>query len=163
MFGYPSIVTAVGDVNVRRAVSADVAAVERIVDAAFDKYVARIGRRPAPMAADYHAVVASALVWVIEADEGITGVVVNEVHDDHLLLDTVAVAPDSQGHGYGALLLARAEQDARERGLPEVRLFTNEAMTENQTFYPRHGYTETARRRENGYDRVFYVKAIADE
>jgi hypothetical protein len=26
-------------------------------------------------------------------------------------------------------------------------LFTNQAMTENQEFYPRHGYVETARGR----------------
>jgi N-acetylglutamate synthase-like GNAT family acetyltransferase len=87
--------------------------------------------------------------------------VVNEVHDDHLLLDTVAVAPGAQGHGYGALLLARAEADARELGLSEVRLVTNQAMTENQTFYPRHGYTERARGRQDGYDRVFYAKNVA--
>ena len=88
-------------------------------------------------------------------------VVVNEVHDDHLLLDTVAVAPGAQGRGYGAVLLARAEDDARELGLSEVRLLTNLAMTENQTFYPRHGYIETARGRQDGYDRVFYAKKIA--
>lgn len=137
------------------------AAIERIVHDSFDKYTARIGRQPAPMDADYHALVATARVWVIDVDNEIAGAVVNVVHDDHLLLDTIAVAPSAQGHGYGAILLARAEDDARELGLREVRLFTNEAMTENQTFYPRHQYTETARRREHGYDRVFYTKHIA--
>ena len=34
-------------------------------------------------------------------------------------------------------------------------------MTENQTFYPRHGYVETARGRQDGYDRVFYAKKVA--
>ena len=135
--------------------------IERIVHAAFDLYVARIGRKPAPMVADYHAAVASSRVWVIEADGEVAGVVVNEVHDDHLLLDTVAVAPGAQGRGYGAVLLARAEDDARELGLSEVRLLTNQAMTENQTFYPRHGYVETARGRQDGYDRVFYAKKLA--
>jgi len=149
------------NVQVRRANSSDVGHIERIVQAAFDTYVVRIGRPPAPMTADYHAAVASFLVWVIEADGEVAGVVVNQVHDDHLLLDTVAVAPGAQGHGYGALLLARAEDDARELGLPEVRLLTNVAMTENQTFYPRHGYIETGRGRQGGYDRVFYVKNIA--
>jgi N-acetylglutamate synthase-like GNAT family acetyltransferase len=148
------------DVQVRRAGPSDVAVIERIVHEAFDIYVARIGRQPAPMGADYHAAVATSRVWVIEADGEVAGVVVNEVHNDHLLLDTVAVAPGAQGHGYGALLLARAEDDARELGLSEVRLLTNQAMTENQTFYPRHGYIETARGREDGYDRVFYAKKI---
>ncbi|MET0475969.1 MAG: GNAT family N-acetyltransferase [Mycobacterium sp.] len=149
------------DVQLRRAVPSDVAAIERIVHAAFEVYVARIGRQPAPMVADYGVAVASSRVWVIDADGEIAGVVVNEAHDDHLLLDTVAVAPGAQGHGYGALLLARAEDDARELGLPEVRLLTNEAMTENQVFYPRHGYVETGRGRQDGYDRVFYAKRVA--
>jgi N-acetylglutamate synthase-like GNAT family acetyltransferase len=156
-----STVGAVVDVQVRRAGPSDVAVIERIVHAAFEIYVARIGRKPAPMGADYRAAVASSRVWVIEADGEVAGVVVNEVHDDHLLLDTVAVAPGAQGHGYGALLLARAEDDARELGLSEVRLLTNQAMTENQTFYLRHGYIETARGRQDGYDRVFYTKKVA--
>ena len=149
------------DVQIRRARPSDVTVIERIVRQAFDKYVARIGRQPAPMDTDYRAAVASSRVWVIEADGEVTGFVVNEVHDDHLLLDTVAVAPGAQGHGFGALLLARAEDDARELELPEVRLVTNLAMTENQTLYPRHGYIETARGTQDGYDRVFYVKRIA--
>jgi ribosomal protein S18 acetylase RimI-like enzyme len=149
------------DVHVRRADPTDVAAIERIVHDSFDKYVERIGKRPAPMDADYRAAVMSSRVWVIDIDGEIVGFVVNDVHDDHLLLDTVAVDPGAQGHGYGALLLARAEDDARELGLPEIRLYTNEAMTENQSFYPRLGYVEVARGREDGYDRIFYSKKIA--
>jgi hypothetical protein len=34
---------------------------------------------------------------VLEVDGEIAGVVVNELHQDHLLLDTVAVAPGAQG------------------------------------------------------------------
>lgn len=157
-----SIVDAVAEAEVRRAVPSDVTTIEDIVRAAFDRYVARIGGQPAPMAADYRAAVASSRVWVVVAAGEIAGVVVNEVHDDHLLLDTVAVAPSAQGHGYGAMLLARAEADARELGLPQVRLYTNQAMTDNQTFYPRHGYVETARGRQDGYDRVFYTKTITN-
>ena len=128
---------------------------------AFDKYVARIGRQPAPMDADYRAAVASSPSVGVRADGEVAGFVVNEAHDDHLLLDTVAVAPAAQGHGFGAVLLARAEDDARELGFSEVRLVTNLAMTENQAFYPRHGYRDRARGRQDGYDRVFYVKTIA--
>lgn len=148
------------DTVIRRADPSDVAAIERLVRDAFAMYVPRIGREPAPMDADYAAVVSNSRVWVLEAEGRIVGVLVNEVRDDHLLLDTVAVAPGTQGRGYGALLLSRAEQDARELGLPEVRLYTNEKMTENQTYYPRHGYTETSRGEQGGYSRVFYAKRI---
>jgi len=81
---------------------------------------------------------------------------VTEDRGDHLLLETVAVAPGSQGKGYGRLLLDRAERDALELDHSEVRLYTNEAMTENLTFYPRHGYRETGR----GFRRVFFSKTV---
>ncbi|AWT51185.1 GNAT family N-acetyltransferase [Mycolicibacterium smegmatis] len=148
------------DIVIRRAELTDVAAIERLVRDAFAMYVPRIGREPAPMSADYAAAVANSRVWVLEAKGLLVGALVNEVYDDHLLLDTVAVAPGTQGRGYGARLLERAEQDARELGLPEVRLYTNEKMTENQTYYPRHGYTETSRGEQDGYSRVFYAKRI---
>ncbi len=42
----------------------------------------------------------------------------------------------------------------------EVRLYTNEAMAENLTYYPRHGYRETHRATQDGYRRVFFTKAV---
>jgi ribosomal protein S18 acetylase RimI-like enzyme len=89
------------------------------------------------------------------------GALVTEVHADHLLLETVAVAPGAQGSGYGRMLLDRAEDDAAELGLPEIRLYTNEAMTENLTFYPRHGYRETGRGTEDGFRRVYFSKMLS--
>nr|WP_234901471.1 hypothetical protein [Mycolicibacterium fluoranthenivorans] len=58
-------------------------------------------------------------------------------------------------------MLERAESDARELGLTEVRLYTNEAMSENLTYYPRRGYQETGRRTEDGYRRVYFRKKIS--
>lgn len=151
------------DHRIRRAGAADVAGIERLVAASFGHYIERIGHPPAPMTHDYGALVDTARVWVLEASGRLRGVLVNVVHHDHLLLDTIAVAPDTQGSGYGAALLARAEQDARELGVPEVRLYTHRTMTENQTFYPRHGYVETGRGSEDGFDRVYYAKPISRE
>ena len=74
--------------------------------------------------------------------------------------DVVAVSPARQGGGHGRRLLARAEQDAHDAGLPEIRLCTNEAMTENLTLYPRRGFHETRRGIEDGYHRVFFAKRL---
>lgn len=54
---------------------------------------------------------------------------------------------------------------ARAAGLSQIRLYTNEAMTENLAYYPRHGYRETHRGIEDGYRRVYFTKVIdlADE
>jgi ribosomal protein S18 acetylase RimI-like enzyme len=81
-------------------------------------------------------------------------------HTDHVVVETVAVAPGAQGGGHGRRLLERAEHDAAELGVAEVRLSTNEAMTENLAYYPRRGYVETGRGLEDGYRRVFFSRTI---
>jgi GNAT superfamily N-acetyltransferase len=73
----------------------------------------------------------------------------------------VAVLPSAQGRGTGARLLALAEEHARDLGLGEVRLYTNEAMTENIAYYARHGYAETHRQEHGGFRRVFFRKPVA--
>lgn len=148
------------DSSPRRATAADLAAIEDLIDQAFGKYVARIGRRPAPMDADYAGMLDTANVWVLSSPAGLVGALVTHARDDHLLVETIAVAPGAQGRGYGPMLLERAEQDAHEAGFTQIRLCTNAAMTENLRFYPRHGYVETRRAQQDGFDRVFFTKAL---
>jgi ribosomal protein S18 acetylase RimI-like enzyme len=131
--------------------------------AAYTRYIERIGRPPAPMTADYAAALEHCRVWVLESGEAIVGALVTEDRGDHLLLETIAVAPRVQGSGYGRLLLERAERDAVELGFSEVRLYTNEAMTENLSFYPRHGYRETGRAAQDGFRRVFFSKTVGND
>jgi GNAT superfamily N-acetyltransferase len=146
--------------SLRRATIADAAAIADLVDSAYEKYVPRIGRRPAPMDADHLALINSANVWVLTGADTLLGSLVTIVMDDHLLLESIAVAPDAQGHGYGALLLGRADDDAREAGRTEVRLYTNAAMTENIALYPRFGYVETHRGGQDGFRRVYFSKRL---
>ncbi|MEU0498108.1 GNAT family N-acetyltransferase [Mycobacterium sp. NPDC006124] len=146
--------------GVRRATVDDIDGIRRLVTESFGKYVGRIGRPPAPMVADYAALLDTSRVWVVDLDGEIAGVLVTEARPDHLLLDVVAVAPAAQGEGLGRLLLRRADDDARERGLPEIRLCTNAAMTENLDYYPRRGFRETGRGVQDGYRRVFFAKTV---
>jgi N-acetylglutamate synthase-like GNAT family acetyltransferase len=148
--------------ELRRATKDDVDAIEGLVEDAFGKYVERIGRPPAPMVADYAALLGESRIWVVERRGAIVAMLVTQHHGDHLLLDAIAVASDAQGSGHGRRLLERAERDAAEQGLTEVRLCTNEAMTENLVFYPRHGYRETRRGVEDGYQRVFFTKDLTE-
>jgi len=71
------------------------------------------------------------------------------------------VRPSRQGRGAGSRLLALAEDEARRLRLSEIRLYTNEAMTENLAYYPRHGYAETHRAEQDGFRRVFFRKHLA--
>lgn len=127
---------------------------------AYAHYVPRIGRNPAPMDTDYAPAVATGLVWVAERDQRVVGLLVLEIAADHVLIENVAVSPQAQGLGLGSRLLALADEQARERGLREVRLYTHEAMTENQEFYSSLGYRETHRSGDGGFQRVFFTKSL---
>jgi ribosomal protein S18 acetylase RimI-like enzyme len=148
------------DIPTRRAGPADVGAIAALVERSYQHYVPRIGLRPAPMDADYAEAVRTKVVWLAERNDALAGALVLEHAGDHLLVENLAVSPDCQGLGIGSRLLALAEQEARAGGLPEVRLFTHELMTENLRFYGLRGYVETERRQENGFSRVFFTKPI---
>jgi N-acetylglutamate synthase-like GNAT family acetyltransferase len=107
------------------------------------------------------ALIAAGQVWVAVAPD-ILGVIVLDRQADHLQIENVAVAPDSQGSGVGTELLDFAENRARALDVPELRLFTHALMTENQAYYARRGYVQTGRTVDDGLDRVFFAKALAD-
>lgn len=139
---------------------ADAGAVTACVRAAYAEYVERIGREPAPMGADYEALIAAGAVWIVRADDRIAGVLVLRPQPPTLLLENVAVAPEQRGRGLGRALIAFAEEHARTSGLDAVTLYTNERMTENLCLYPALGYAETGRRREDGFARVYFRKPV---
>jgi GNAT superfamily N-acetyltransferase len=145
---------------IRRAGPDDATALAEVARRSYAPSVERIGRPPAPMTADYEAVVARGDTFLVERDAIAIALLVLEPMTDHLLLENVAVVPEEQGTGVGKQLLMLAEQEARRLGLPEVRLYTNAAMTENLSYYPRHGYEETHRAVKEGFDRVFFVKYL---
>jgi ribosomal protein S18 acetylase RimI-like enzyme len=144
--------------HIRPANATDLDAVQRIVNAAYVKYVARIGKPPGPMLDDYAALIRSHCVWV--AGEPIAGLIVLIAEPDHLLLDNIAVDPTAQGTGLGRALMHFADTEARRRGYTELRLYTHQTMTENIALYARIGWTETGRSEQNGFARVFFRKAI---
>jgi N-acetylglutamate synthase-like GNAT family acetyltransferase len=109
----------------------DLQAVEDIVRTAYSRYVARIGREPGPMRDDYRLLIAERRVSVIEHEGCVQGILVLIPQTDAMLLDNVAVAPAAQGLGLGRKLLEFAEQAAVASGFRSIRLYTNEAMTEN--------------------------------
>jgi ribosomal protein S18 acetylase RimI-like enzyme len=148
-------------VLVRQADPAEAPALGELVERAYAVYVGRIGRRPAPMDDDYEAKARRGEAFV--ADDGsIAGLIVLVEHPDHFLVENVAVDPARQGTGVGRALLAYAERHAAAHGLRELRLYTNEAMTENLTLYPHLGYREVGRRVEDGFRRVYYSKQLPD-
>ena len=131
-----------------------------IVEAAYGPWVPIVDRRPFPMQDDYAARIAAGEAWVLAEGDAVHAVLVIEAHPGHLMLDNIAVDPARQGMGDGRVLLDFAEAEARRRGLPEVRLYTNVLMERNIALYAKRGYAETARRQEKGFARVFMAKPI---
>jgi ribosomal protein S18 acetylase RimI-like enzyme len=80
--------------------------------------------------------------------------------DGAMFIENVAVRPGHQGHGLGRRLLTFAEDRAKATGMREVRLYTNELMTENIAYYRRLGYEEVERRLDGGFRRVFMKKVL---
>lgn len=145
---------------VRLAIAGDAIAARACVLAAFEPYISRIGRSPAPMHLEYPALVDARCVWVAEFSSQIEGVLVQYETPDGFYVDTVAVNPGVRGTGVGRALLEFAEDEAARRGFASIYLCTNSKMTENQVLYPRIGYVEYDRRNEAGYDRIFYRKTF---
>jgi GNAT superfamily N-acetyltransferase len=111
---------------------------------------------------DYAARVRDGRAVVAELDGRIAGLLVLVPHDDHLLVENVAVEPAHQGEGIGRALMAYAEERAAELGLGELRLYTHVKMTENRALYARLGYSEVDRRVDSGFERVFMSKKLGE-
>jgi ribosomal protein S18 acetylase RimI-like enzyme len=146
--------------DIRPAGLDDLAAVEAIVQSAYARYVPLIGRKPRPMLDDYRLSIRKGHVHVLSDEGGVCGILVLIPDEDAMLLDNVAIRLDAQGRGHGRTLIAFAERAARERGLRAIRLYTNEAMTENVALYGRLGFVETHRREEDGFHRVYMTKPL---
>jgi GNAT superfamily N-acetyltransferase len=147
-------------VAIRPANHDDVETIRALVERAYSRWVPVIGLRPAPMDADYAALVAEGDVFVL-AEPAVVGVLVlRPAEGGALMVENVAVEPDRQGAGLGPTLLEFAERQAAERDMRELRLYTHERMTENIDLYERLGWTEYDRLAEHGFARVFMRKQV---
>jgi ribosomal protein S18 acetylase RimI-like enzyme len=147
---------------VRAARPDEAEAVGALVEAAFTRHIAAVGRRPAPMDDDHAARIVKGQQYVIdgEAPGTLAASIALVEEDGFLVVNNVAVAPGCQRQGHGRALLDFAEDEARRRGLPEVRLHTHARMADNLIMYPRLGYVEAGRENQGGFDRVLFVKGL---
>lgn len=79
--------------------------------------------------------------WGCGDGADLIGVVGLEIYGTVALLRSLAVAPDGQGRGKGAALLAHAERVARQRGVQALYLLTTTA----EAFFVQRGYVRIPR------------------
>lgn len=145
---------------IRRARAEDVAALETCAKAAYDLYLPRMDRPPAPVLADYGARVAAGEVYLLDANGHLGGFIVIRPLGDDLFVENLAVDPARQGQGHGRRLMAFAEARAGALGLPALRLCTNEVMHETLRFYRGLGFAVSERALEDGYRRIDLEKRL---
>ncbi len=134
-------------------------------EAAYQPYVEAIGRRPAPMDADFPAHIKQQEAWIFERSSlGLApqrlGYAILFVRGPALHIDNLALLPRLQGQGLGKQLVRACEAYGRSRACALVRLYTNAKMTANLSFYPALGFSEVDRRWQDGFDRVFFEKRL---
>ena len=148
-------------ITVRLASRGDADTVAAITDAAYSKYIPRIGRKPEPMTVDYGNMISENPVHILMVGDRPAGVLVLKHEEDQTLIWSVAVHPDHQGRGLGLRLLRLAEQEARVRGYRKIRLYTNSLFTENIALYRWFGYEETMREPFRDSTLVHMAKKLA--
>jgi ribosomal protein S18 acetylase RimI-like enzyme len=146
---------------IRQAVAEDEAAVRDCAEQAYVRYIGLIGRKPAPMTADFGMQISAGQVHSAFDRQGVfLGFIVFYPDERGMHIENVAVLPSAAGQGVGRALVRYCERQACYQDVEVVHLYTNEKMAENLKIYSRLGYIEIARRMEDGFHRVFFEKKI---
>ncbi|WP_269584746.1 GNAT family N-acetyltransferase [Roseibium sp. Sym1] len=135
----------------------DAPALKALADRAYAHYIPVIDAIPAPMQADYAEMVRDHEVWTIRSNGALSASLVLINRDDHLLIESIAVDPDSQGRGYGRRLLDWSRRRAVVLGQTDLRLYTNVLMTDNRAWYRRAGFAET-HEEQRGDKRIVHMR-----
>ncbi|KAJ6120465.1 hypothetical protein N7523_004745 [Penicillium sp. IBT 18751x] len=151
------------DISITNATLGDIPVIEQMIHAAYSKYIERIGKPPAPMTADYRELMQTHEIFLLQKpDRKIMGSIMlrSDPPSNSIEINNLVVDPLTQGRGYGRILVGYAENIARARGHSSLTLYTNVKMYENLGLYVKLGFTETERRVEDGFDRVYFRKQL---
>lgn len=150
-------------ISITEAMPENIPIIKTMVDAAYSKYIERIGKPPAPMTTDYHQLMHTHEIFVLQKSDGkIMGSIMlrSDLPSDSIEINNLVVDPSAQGLGYGRVLMGYAEDIAKSRGHSGLTLYTNVKMYENLGLYVKLGFSETERKTEDGFERVYFRKSL---
>lgn len=110
---------------------------------------------------DYLAALDDFDVWIAEREGSNVGLLVLQHEQDHSVIYSVAVLPDSSGQGIGKLLLRHAERVAMAKGFKLLRLYTNERMKRNLAIYRSAGYIDSHITEYKGLNVIHLMKLLS--
>ncbi len=147
--------------QIRTAKAADLSAIEKCLDLAFNSFAGHTDGGDAKLANNLQSQILDGSIQLICDGNSVLGYVAIWPAGGQMFVDTLAVVPTHRRQGLGSQLLAFAESEARRLGLETVNLFTKATMVGNLEFYRRRGYIETGRCDDDGFCRVFYTKHVS--
>jgi Predicted acetyltransferase len=98
------------------------------------------------------------IAFVALEGERLVGCIFCRPEPESLYVGKFAVSPSHQGKGIGARLLAVAEEVAREKDLPRLRLETRIELTGNHATFARWGFVKTAETSHPGFTRTTTIE-----
>ncbi|MCK8782025.1 GNAT family N-acetyltransferase [Rhizobium sp. NTR19] len=98
------------------------------------------------------------IAFIAVEGERLVGCIFCRPEPESLYVGKFAVSPSHQGKGIGAKLLAVAEEVAREKSLPRLRLETRIELTGNHATFTRWGFVKTAETSHPGFTRTTTIE-----
>ena len=142
----------------RRAKLEDHEIIKVIALKAYQKYVERMGKEPAPMRPVFEK---EDEVFVCEKDKQIVAFAIIVKINDQIILDNIAVDPAYQNKGIGNNFIEFIEQYLIKQGVNKYQLYTNEKMFENIDWYQKIGFKIFKKVTEKGFKRIYFEKKLS--
>ncbi len=162
------MVSAAADViTIRAGKISDRAAMATIAERAYAQYVAVLGKKPAPMVADFDHHLTYDTVFIAQDRGAVVGFAIITRQADGFWLDNIAAGAPGLGLGTRLLRHVEAHVEAHVQThvqthvaplTAQLQLYTHVKMIDNIGWYKRLGYVEVERRRQDGFERVYFNK-----
>ena len=142
----------------RRAKLEDHKTIKVIALKAYQKYVERMGKEPAPMRP---IIQKEDVVFVCEDNKQVIAFAILIKISDQIILDSIAVDPLHQKKGIGNNFIKYIEQYLIEQKINKYQLYTNEKMFENIDWYQKIGFKIFKKVTEKGFNRIYFEKQLS--
>jgi N-acetylglutamate synthase-like GNAT family acetyltransferase len=129
-----------------------------IAQKAYEKYIERMGKEPAPMRP---VIQKQDVVFVCEDNKQIIAFAILVKINDQIILDSIAVDPSHQKKGIGNNFIKYIEQYLIEQKINKYQLYTNEKMFENIDWYQKIGFKIFKKVTEKGFNRIYFEKQLS--